>query len=99
MFVILEEWSVRTSDDPYMAPELCGIVLVGKVQRHPKKPDGSRVITSAVLHAEGRTVRTQSGTVYRLGEPSAKYRAWLAEHRPNWDPENPIIVVSARKAD
>jgi hypothetical protein len=93
--VTLDEWEVTYADeDPFMAPEQTGIVLVGKVTGHPKKPDGTRVSTSRVLRAKGRRVSTESGTVYLLREPSAEYRAWLAEHRPNWDPENPIVLLS-----
>ncbi len=92
--ILLDEWSVHPDDaDPFISPELRGIVLVGKALGHPKKPDGQRVVTSRVLRADGRKVYTQSGSVYRLNSPSAGYMAWLRENRPAWDPENPITVV------
>lgn len=91
--VFLDEWSVDyANEDPWQAPECAGIVLIGKVTGHPKKPNGARIKTSEVVRVEGRRVYTASGTAYWLKEPSAKYLAWLAEHRPNWDPENPIVL-------
>lgn len=94
--VVLDEWAVAYANEgPFGAPELAGIMLVGKVTGHPKKPDGSRIRTSEVLRVECRLVLTASGTIYRLGEPSAEYRVWLAEHRPDWDPENPIVARHA----
>ncbi len=92
--VELHEWATyRANPDPFCAPELQGLTLVGTVKGHPRKPDGHRVRTSSVQTAEGRVVTTQSGTVYLLKEPHPDYRTWLAEHRPDWDPENPIKML------
>lgn len=87
----LDQWAVTA--DPYLPPEYNYLLLVGTVTGHPKHPDGSVVQTSAVKTAEGCLCTTETGTVYQLGEPSPDYRAWLAEHRPNWDPENPITLL------
>lgn len=92
--VLIDEWEVRPAiDDPRCPPEESGIVLRGRVKGHPRKPDGMRVTTSCVADAKGRTVRTESGTVYELGRPSEGYLAWLKANRPNWDPENPITIL------
>jgi hypothetical protein len=91
----LEGWWVAMGDsNAFTAPEMTARVLVGLVYNHRTKPDGAIVRTSTVVHASGRTVRTATGSVYTLGEPSAEYRVWLAEHRPHWDPENPVTVFS-----
>jgi hypothetical protein len=69
------------------------IVLVGEAYGHPNFDEGAMVKTGAIRGAHGRLVTVQGGRVYRLGEPDAKYRAWLKEHRPNWDPENPVKML------
>jgi len=89
----LENWVVvYANEDPYGAPEQAGIALKGRVKGHPRKRDGQLVRTSPITTVEGRVVTTQSGTQYRLGEPLPEYRQWLQEHRPEWDPENPVSL-------
>lgn len=97
--VSLDDWAVvYGSQDPYCPPEMCGVVLVGRVTGHPNKPDGVYVQTSNVVGVDGRNISTESGTVYRLGDPSDSYRAWLDENRPQWDPENPIKKIGKAEA-
>jgi hypothetical protein len=92
--VQMTQWAVvYATEDPFQAPEQASLALKGIVTGHPRKPDGSVIRTSGIAKAQGRVITTESGTVYRLGEPSEAYRAWLAEHRPNWDPENPIAML------
>lgn len=87
----IDRWAVVA--DPFAAPEVHCIRLVGTVTGHPKKPDGTVVRTSPVMTVDGRCCTTATGTVYRLGDPSPGYRAWLFENRPLWDPANPITMV------
>lgn len=94
----LHEWAVVTSD-PYAAPEVAGIKLEGTVYGHPSKADGKPIRTSRVVSVDGRTVTTLSGTVYELHEPCEGYRQWLAEHRPNWDPEHPVTLIANPRSD
>lgn len=94
--VELADWAVvYANDDPWMPPEAAGgIALAGVVTGHPKMADGMRVQTPPIVAADGRNITTEEkGVVFRLGEPSEGYRAWLAENRPNWDPENPIKIL------
>lgn len=66
--------------------------IVGDVYGHPRRPDGERIVSSIVADFDGRLVRTRSGSLYRLGDPSPQYRAYLAEHHPDWDPKHPIAL-------
>jgi len=91
--VRLELWSMR--GDPYTAPELNPMRLQGVVYGHSRKPDGKRVTTSHIVAVQGRCVKTNSGTVYRLGTVEPAYRAFLREHRPNWDWRKPITIIEA----
>jgi len=92
--VQLDDWAVvYATDDLFQAPEQALRTLKGRVTGHPIKADGSVVQTNTIASAVGRLVTTESGTVYRLGDPSPNYRQWLLEHRPNWDAENPITIL------
>lgn len=79
--------------DPYLAPELVGLALRGTVTNHPRKPDGSRIVTSRVVMVRGREVKTESGNWYRLGEPSEEYLEYLKRDGREFDVEAPIKVV------
>jgi hypothetical protein len=73
-----------------MAPEQSYHVLAGEVYGHPKKADGSLVKTSAIEKIDGRIITTESGSVYRLGRISRKYRRWLRKEGIEYDRKNPI---------
>ncbi len=88
--VRLDNWSVGS--DPYAAPELKRVWLHGVCTGHPHKPDGERVRTSNIKSADGRTVTTESGTVYRLGRVDPGYRKWLREKGLAYDPRAPVKV-------
>lgn len=49
--------------------------LNGEVYGHPRFPEGKVVTTSPIVKydKEQNTFRTQSGSVYQLGEPRAGY--------------------------
>ena len=88
----LENWSVVV-DDPFRAPETGGQCLAGNTYGDPRRADGTHVVTSPVVSVNGALVTTRSGSVYRLGEASAEYVAWLAEYGIPFDPANPVRVV------
>ena len=85
----LENWSVE-SKPYYDTDDGC---LSGEVYGDPDRPDGRRVTTTHIVAADGRNVRTASGSTYVLGEPSEGYREWLRVNRPDWDPLRPIAVI------
>lgn len=97
MTAVLHDWSVVFDGgaNVFTPPELMTIHLSGRVFGHPddRHPDGKAIRTSAVVSAEGRIVKTRSGSTYRLGRISRLYRRWLDEHCPNWDWRNPITMV------
>ena len=79
----LESWATCRPKfcDPYAAPEIAGLSLRGTATGHPRKPDGSRVITSRIVEVRGRVVKTESGNYYRLGEPSEAFLAFVGGER------------------
>lgn len=76
--VRIEGWSLWR--DPYHPPE-AGARLTGRAYGHPDGPDGWTVLSSAIVSAdpETRTVITESGRVYVLGEIDPEYRVFCAE--------------------
>jgi hypothetical protein len=88
----LEDWSVQSDGDDFVAPELKTKYLIGAAVDHPRFPNGRRVATTRIVHAVGRIARTQSGSVYKLGKPDEKWLEWLRKHKLPFDPENPIKV-------
>jgi len=89
----LEQWSVQYAIcSAYAAPERRGMKIVGLLVDHPLHPDGKRIKTSRVVSATGRTVRTQSGSVYELGDIDPAYRAYLDEQGISYNREHPIKV-------
>ena len=61
----IEDWFVLN------APWVCGsqgqMKLHGVVSNHPKFNDGDRAVTSKIVSREGRTVITETGSLYYLG--------------------------------
>jgi len=47
-------------------------------------------VTSRAVEIKGRIVKTESGSVYRLGRISSEYREFLREHVPDWDWRKPV---------
>lgn len=91
----IEQWSIKSLDDPYTPPEVQNIHIAGIVYNHPnpKFKDGDEIVTSPIKSAVGKVVTTYNGHQYILGEINPNYREWLKASRPNWDPENPITVI------
>ncbi len=74
----IENWVFFAPNaSPYTAPECLKMSLNGEVFRHPKHKDGETLTTSTVrgLGDIPNSVRTNSGTVYILGEPRCDYEA------------------------
>lgn len=92
----LEDWAAYSGRlmDPYRPPETAGIRLEGIVTGHPRHTDGKRVVTSYVVSASGKLVRTNSGSVYELGTVSPDYAKWCADSGIVLDPENPVRIAT-----
>lgn len=91
--VRIQHWSVAPAPgQEYTAPEMASKVLVGKVYGHPRKADGKVVRTSGIVAAQGREVKTSSGTTYRLGAIDPKYRQWMRDNGIEYNPKQPIKV-------
>lgn len=72
----LENWVlVAPNSTPYDAPETLRFSIQGEVFGHPKRPDGDKITTSTIIGKgpEPDSIRTYSGSVYVLGEPSPDY--------------------------
>lgn len=94
----LENWTIGNRVFESLPPELgAHINVCGQVYGDPSRRDSAWITTTHIVSAEGCEVRTASGSVYLLGEPSAAYRAWLREHRPDWDPAHPVTDARKKK--
>lgn len=90
----LENWSVIKTDlNPYAPPEQQFGQLRGAVYGHPKHGNGTIVHTSWIIDANGKHVKTISGTIYELGKISTEYFAFVLDNKIPFDFENPIRVV------
>lgn len=70
----LERRSVGNHNpDPYCPPEYQQPALHGKVFGHHRKADGTEVTTSPITGIETGCVKTESGTLYELGEVDPAY--------------------------
>ena len=57
--------------------------------------DGTYVVTSRIISANGRSVVTESGTHYWLtGDPDSAWMKWCNEKGWDLDPENPVGNIS-----
>ena len=98
MQVKIDNWAVACNQNGYMAPEVVSHYLVGEIREHPdwhgeghlRFGEPKLVTTSRMAGASGRVVTTRSGTEYRLGRISPEYRAWLRQHKPNWNWRRPF---------
>lgn len=82
-----------------LAPASVWTCVAGTVSGHPKKPDGMRVTTSAIVRVEGRNFWTASGSAYVLeGDPLPKYLTWLKSLGREYDSTRPIDVLDRGRA-
>ena len=91
----LEEWTVVGSS-PYQPPENSLQILMGKMYKHATIPDGHEVRTSGIVRINGNIIETNSGSVYKLGEPDPCYVKWCKTtgcHVPT--PDEPIKMIKA----
>lgn len=78
--VKIENWSiVGKLGDNYQSPENKTVHLYGNVYGHPNHDDGNVVLTTAIMHADGREVITFN-TKYFLGKIDEKYKKWYYEN-------------------
>jgi hypothetical protein len=85
----LERWSVGIrNDDGYTAPELLIRYLQGR------RDDGKSVRTSGIRTVAGNVVQTESGSIYKLGEPDPDYLEHLRSIGFEFDPAEPIKMRS-----
>ncbi len=78
----LENWSLQTAD-PYQAPEVAQVVLVGEVHNHPveRHYNGKRIQTSIVSSLDLKAgIAETCNTIYELGEPDEHWVAWLRKN-------------------
>lgn len=68
------------------------LCLAGKVYGHPDFEDGHSVITSRVMHADGREVITYN-TKYHLGKVSKEYQDWYVQkHNKPLNEDSPFSI-------
>jgi len=84
----MEDWSiVKTTSDPYKSPEQAVPRLVGRVYKHYKFADETFIVTSVLEIMEDNLVKTISGNIYELGQPSRQYEEWLNRDKEQPAPE------------
>lgn len=67
--------------------------LSGRVEGHPKKEDGTVVVTSYLTHSLGRDCYTASGNVYELvGDPEPDFLEFLKNNGLTYDAKHPVKV-------
>lgn len=92
--VRIENWSIIQKPlSHYDAPECNYSYLQGTVFGHPSKKDGTKVITSKIVLSHKTIVATQSGNLYRLGQPSKDYLEWLEKTGILFDCNEPLKLV------
>jgi hypothetical protein len=76
MKVKLDNWSVGADPrNPWTPPEGRQMCLAGIITGHPRKADGKDVVTSPIVGVEDGCIKTESGTLYELGEAESQYEA------------------------
>jgi len=83
----IHEWSLKTENDPWKAPELLrrcisGFVFIDDI------PTG--IITSPVVKVHGRLIKTESGSTYLLGRIDPLYKKWMKDNLYKYNHKNPI---------
>lgn len=96
--VILRNWSVIRTGNPYMAPELHSMCLHGRAENHPEFAPGTTVTTSPVVSVEGRMVKTRTRLYELEGEPAAEYRAFIESKGLAYDERNPLFAGQSAQA-
>ncbi len=90
----LKNWSVTSSQDPYLPPEAQRVRLHGL-----RVEDDKEVTTSYIVTVDGRNITTYSGSVYILEEINPDYLQWLKNEGRTHDPDHPIKVIEKPKSN
>ncbi len=69
----IEGWSLIGDFDPYQAPELQSVKLLGHVYGHPNHHDGKLIMTSNVTGIVDDDIITYSDSRYVLGAIDPEY--------------------------
>ena len=72
----LENWSIVTKYNPYLAPECMVYRLEGVVYDHPnpRHSNGKEIVTSEIMAATiNNLIVTYSGSIYELGKVNPDY--------------------------
>ena len=85
----MHDWSIEGSNDPYKAPEMQSMHLVGFRDYEDK-----RVITSSIVEVNGCNIITRTGSTYILEDINPQYLAWMQANGYEYDPNNPIKLIS-----
>ena len=86
----IENWSIIGIGDPYLAPELRRIRLMGNVYGHLRHYDGKLIITSTIVGELDGDVLTASGSRYVLGSINREYSALYPDAKDR-------LITSIRK--
>tara|TARA_Y100000310_G_C20581002_1_gene762969 strand:+ start:511 stop:1062 length:552 start_codon:yes stop_codon:yes gene_type:complete len=68
------------------------LVVFGNVTGHASIADDTYIHTSQVVSADGHTIKTLTGSTYKLGTIDPRYREFLRIKLPDWNPDRPIII-------
>jgi len=86
----LYRWSVvGYYDNPFLAPEANPRCLTGFRNQELK-----RIRTSPIKEINGKEITTETGSIYILEDMDQEYRTWLETNEIDWDPENPIRLLT-----
>ena len=93
----LFSWSIErinTGDIRYQAPELHKIGILGKICNHSKFKDNTQILTTYIIHVDGKIITTMSGSKYCIeGPPSKDYQYYCNKHKIVIDENNPIKLI------
>ena len=97
-YPVIMNWSIEQlnkGDIRYQAPELYKIGILGKIYNHSKFKDNTEILTSYIIHSEGKIITTVSGSKYYIeGPPSKDYKYYCNQHKINIDENNPIKLIN-----
>ena len=84
----INQWSVLAEDNS--APKDNRKFLQGCI----RSDTGYRyIVTSDIVDAVGRTIKTLSGSEYVLGKIDPKYRRYIKKIKTDWNWKNPIEKI------
>jgi hypothetical protein len=91
--VTLNDWAIELCEgQKFQAPEARDHIHLSATI------DGKMKLTSRIVHIDGRTVITKTGSVYVLGDPSAAYLVFLVEQGRTLDEAEPVKLLGRARA-